>query len=148
MVEVSTEPLHIKTKEIIASKGNAPWYERVLNDGRNVAGLICDAPGSTNDAHFHPDFNEWWVVLQGELEFEIGDYPVVRAARGDVVRSPVGTRHLIRTVGSEQSVRLHVSMIGSNHENRKERSSNLEAFPDQKLPPNPANRGNVAAATG
>ena len=136
MVQVSAEPVHVKTSEIIAGKGNGPWYEQVLNDGRNVAGLICDPPGGSNDDHFHPDFNEWWVVLKGELEFEIGDYPVVRAAKGDVVMSPAGTRHLIRTVGSEDSVRLHISKIGSDHANKKGRSSQLEAFPEETDPPN------------
>ena len=133
---VSTEPLQIKTGEIIAGKGEGPWYERILNDGRNVAGLICDVPGGRNDHHFHPDFNEWWIVLRGELEFEIGDYPAIRAKKGDAVMSPVGLRHLIRTVGDEPSVRLHVSKIGSNHDNKNERSSQLVPFPDQKEPPN------------
>ena len=54
MVEVSTEPIHIKTGEIIASKGEAPWYERLFVDGRNAAGLICDPPGKSNDDHYHP----------------------------------------------------------------------------------------------
>ena len=136
MVQVSTEPVHIKTGEIIAGRGAGPWYEQVLNDGRNVAGLICDAPGGSNDDHFHPDFNEWWIVLKGETEFEIGDYPVLSASKGDLVVSPAGTRHLIRTVGSEDSVRLHVSKIGSNHDNKKARSSQLVAFPEQTDPPN------------
>ena len=51
MVEVSTEPIHIKTNEIIASKGDAPWYESLFVDGRNAAGLICDPPGKSNDDH-------------------------------------------------------------------------------------------------
>ncbi len=136
VTDVSTEPLHIKTREIIASKGRAPWYERVLNDGRNVAGLICDPPGKSNDDHYHPDFNEFWVILQGQLEFEIGDYQTFTARKGDVVMSPRGLRHLIRTVGAEPSVRLHISKIGSNHDHRKPRGSRLQPLPGQKLPPN------------
>lgn len=136
MVEVSTEPIHIKTNEIIASKGDAPWYERLFVDGRNAAGLICDPPGKSNDDHYHPDFNEFWVILKGELEFEIGDYETFRATKGDVVMSPAGTRHLIRTVGDESSVRLHVSKIGSDHSHKNERSSSLIPLPDQKVPPN------------
>lgn len=135
MVEVSAEPIHVKTSEIIASHNEPHWYEQVLNDGRNIAGLICDSPGGSNDHHFHPDFNEWWIVLQGELEFEIGDYPVIHAKKSDVVMSPAGTRHLIRTVGSGPSVRLHISKIGSNHNNKTERGT-LVPFPDQKEAPN------------
>ena len=32
MAEVSTEPLHIKTSEIIAEKGEGPWYEPLFSD--------------------------------------------------------------------------------------------------------------------
>lgn len=137
MVTVSTEPVHIKTGEIISSHGeDAPWYEQVLNDGRNVVGLIGDKPGGSNDAHYHPDFSEVWIVLKGELEFEIGDYPPIRAQKGDVVMSPAGTRHLIKTVGDETSVRLHISKIGSNHDHKNERASQTVSFPDQTAPPN------------
>jgi quercetin dioxygenase-like cupin family protein len=137
VLEVSMEPLHIKTSEIIDSHGDeAPWYERLFSDGRNVAGLICDRPGGSNDDHYHPDFNEFWVILKGELEFEIGDYPAFHARKGDVVMSPRGLRHLIKTVSSEPSVRLHISKIGSDHSHKKPRSSNIVPFPDQKLPPN------------
>ncbi|HJO82298.1 MAG: cupin domain-containing protein [SAR202 cluster bacterium] len=136
MLEVSTEPLHIKTSEIIDEKGEGPWYESLFTDGRNNVGLICDVPGAVNDHHFHPDFNEFWIVLKGQLEFEIGDYPVVRAGVGDIVLAPQGDRHLIRTVGDESSVRLHVSKIGSNHDSKNDRSPALIPFPDQTEPPN------------
>lgn len=136
MIEVSNEPLLIKTSDIIAERGEGPWYEPVLTDGRNVAGLICDPPGGMNDDHFHPDFNEFWVVLKGELEFEIGDYPVVHARKGDIVMSPAGDRHLIRTIGSDSSVRLHISKIGSDHSHKSKRSAEIKPFPDQTTPPN------------
>ena len=134
--EISTEPLHIRASDVAARHGEPPWAERLLADGRNHGVLICDKPGGSNDAHVHPDFNEWWIVLQGELEWEIGDYPTVHARKGDVVLSPVGTRHLIRTVGTGPSLRLALPKPGSNHDTKGERSSQLKPFPDQKLPPN------------
>ena len=61
MVEVSTEPIHIKTSEIIASKGEAPWYERLFVDGRNAAGLICDPPEKTGRACSPPSCWAYWA---------------------------------------------------------------------------------------
>jgi quercetin dioxygenase-like cupin family protein len=136
MIEVSTEPMHIKTSAIISEKGQGPWYEPLFSDGRNNTGLICDIPGAVNDHHYHPDFSEFWIILKGELEFEIGDYPVIHAQKGDIISAPAGQRHLIRTVGTESSVRLHVSKIGSNHDHKNDRSSETIPFPDQKEPPN------------
>ena len=84
VIEVSTEPVHISTSEVAARHGDAPWAEVLLADGRNLAVLIADNPGGSNDAHVHADFNEWWVVLQSELEWEIGNYPTIHAKKGDV----------------------------------------------------------------
>ena len=136
MLPISTEPMQIRTSKIIDSKGDGPWYEALFSDGRNNVGLICDTPGSVNDDHYHPDFNEFWIILKGELEFEIGDLPTIHAHKGDVVLAPAGERHLIRTIGNESSVRLHVSKIGSDHASRKDRGNQTAPYPTQKEPPN------------
>jgi quercetin dioxygenase-like cupin family protein len=134
---VSTEPRHIRVSEIVERHGEPPWSEWLFTDGRNSVSLICDAPGLENDAHLHPDFNEWWIVLQGEFIWEIGDYPPLRARAGDVVICPRKLRHSIKTVGTETSLRLAVSKRGSNHDNKGERSNILKpAPPDQSEPPN------------
>ena len=90
MLPISTEPMQIRTSKIIDSKGDGPWYEALFSDGRNNVGLICDTPGSVNDDHYHPDFNEFWIILKGSLEYEIGDFPTIHAHKGDVVLAPAG----------------------------------------------------------
>ena len=133
---ISTQPLHIRVSDVVAKHGDPPWAERILHDGRNDAVLICDVPGAENDPHVHPDFVEWWIVLQGEMVWEIGDYPPVRATKGDVVMAPKGQRHAIKTVGTENSLRLGVTMPGSNHDVKARRSNILKPFPKQDGPPN------------
>lgn len=133
---VSTEPQHIRISDIAAKHGPPPWSEWLFTDGRNNVGLICDAPGMANDAHIHKDFNEWWIVFQGEIIWEIGDYPPIRARAGDVVVCPRRLRHSIKTVGAEPSLRLYINAPWSNHEVRGERSSILQPFPNITEPPN------------
>ena len=130
----SAEPKHISLSEIVARHGEPPWAEALFTDGRNNAVLICNAPGQENDAHAHPDFNEWWVVLQGELLWEIGDYAPVRAKKGDVVMAAKGRRHAIRTVGSENSLRLGVTHPESNHDSKGARSNILRPMPQDDVP--------------
>ena len=133
---VSTEPQLIRISEVVARHGEPPWSEWLFNDGRNDVVLTCDAPGLENDPHLHPDFNENWIVFQGELIWEIGDYPQVRARAGDMVICPRGLRHSIKTVGTEPSLRLAISKPGSNHDSKGERSNILKPAPDQSEPPN------------
>lgn len=135
VIEVSSEPVHISTSEVAARHGDAPWSEVLLNDGRNLAVLIANNPGEANDAHVHPDFNEWWIVMQGELIWEVGDYPPIHAKKGDVVISPAGTRHSIKTVGTEMSLRMGITNPEGNHDTKGERGTEVP-FPDQSNPPN------------
>ncbi len=132
--KVTTGPIHISTQEVMARHGKPPWSERLLEDGRNYAVLICNDPGQSNDAHVHPDFNEWWIVMKGELIWEIADYPPIHAKKGDIIFSPAGTRHFITTVGSESSLRLGVTKPGSDHSVKGQRGAQVKPFPPQKLP--------------
>ena len=133
---VPTEPLHVRVGDVTSRRGKPPWSEMLLADGRNLAVLICNEPGQTNDAHVHPDFNEWWIVLKGELVWEIGDYEPVRAGKGDVVFCPAGLRHHIRTEGDESSLRLGITKPGSSHDDKGHRGTEILPLPDRKLPPN------------
>ena len=82
-------------------------------------------PGESNEAHWHEDFDEWWMVLEGDIDFEIG-YPAgkhteyqeiitIHAKRGDLVFCPKGLRHHIRTVGTTTSYRLAVATPTAPH---------------------------------
>ena len=133
---VASEPVHIRISDVVERHGEPPWAERLLSDGRNDAVLICNGPGQENDAHIHPDFVEWWIVLAGELVWEIGDYPPIRAKKGDVVMAPRRHRHGIRTIGTENSLRLGITKPDSNHDTRGARSNILKPLPEQDGPPN------------
>ena len=133
---IPTEPLHVRVGDVTSRRGKPPWSEMLLADGRNLAVLICNAPRQTNDAHVHPDFNEWWIVLKGELVWEIGDYEPVHAGKGDVIFCPAGLRHHIRTEGDESSLRLGITKPGSSHDDKGHRGTEILPLPDRKLPPN------------
>ena len=124
-----------RVKDVLEANGPPPWSQKVIDDGRNNVTLIASGPGHSNDAHVHPDFNEWWLVMRGELEWEVGDYPPLQARVGDIVISPAGTRHLITTVSDHTSLRLAVSKYGSNHDTKGERGS-VTPFPPETSPPN------------
>ena len=103
-LNISTEPLHIQTLKIADHKGNSPWTESLLIDEQSSLALRADLPGGQGgsvDNHIHHDFVEWWIVLEGELKFEIGDYPPIIARQNDIITSPLGTHHLITTAGTK-----------------------------------------------
>ncbi|MGH2542095.1 MAG: cupin domain-containing protein, partial [Ardenticatenaceae bacterium] len=66
--------------------------------------------------HWHPDFDEWWTILKGELTWNLGEKrPLYEVKEGDIMFVPRGLRHLITCVGSESSLRLAITNSESLH---------------------------------
>ena len=87
---------------------DSSWCHRVINTDSNSATLISQMPGEGNRRHYHPDWNEWWYIVQGEWEWEIdGEMHIVR--QDDFVFIPKGVVHKITATGEGLSTRLAVS---------------------------------------
>lgn len=99
----------VNLREIIETNPrDTSWCHRVVNTENNSATLIAQMPGEGNRRHYHPDWNEWWYIIDGEWKWEIeGKESVVR--KGDFVFIPKGVVHKITSAGPEQSIRLAVS---------------------------------------
>ena len=63
------------------------------------------APGASFPAHKHPG-EEIIYVLEGVLEYQVGDQPPVTLEAGDVLFVPAGTFHSARNVGSARGSEL------------------------------------------
>jgi len=84
------------------------WSHRVVNTESNSATLIHQQPGEGNRRHYHPDWNEWWYIVDGEWEWEIaGETKIVK--KDDVVFIPKGVVHKITAAGDSPAIRLAVS---------------------------------------
>src|SRR2546430_7580285 len=57
--------------EVVAQMGPPPWSKRIIADERQLVTLIASAPGGGNRPHWHREFDEWWVVLAGRLQWEL-----------------------------------------------------------------------------
>lgn len=88
--------------------GEASWSARVIYTDSMSAVLIHQNPGEGNRKHYHENDDEWWVVMQGEIEWELEGKGVVRAKKDDIVFVPRGVIHTIRAVGDIPSIRLAI----------------------------------------
>ena len=107
--------LHTTIADVMAQMGQPPWSRRIIADERQLVTLIASPPGGGNRPHWHRDFDEWWVVLAGRLEWELTGGIVLQARKDDIVWVPRGTVHHIRNVGDELSLRLAVAMSPAMH---------------------------------
>ncbi|MGH7332525.1 MAG: cupin domain-containing protein [Candidatus Rokuibacteriota bacterium] len=107
--------LHTRIADVVRQMGSPPWSKRLIADERQLVTLIASAPGGGNRPHWHREFDEWWMVLAGHLEWELTGGTIVRAIKDDLVWVPRGTVHHIRNVGHDLSLRLAVAMPPAMH---------------------------------
>lgn len=104
-------------KEIMGRHGQGEqWAERLIEDGRNRAVWISGPPGTPPDPHIHPDFNEWWIALDGRTQWQIGQYEPVLSEWGDIIMAPAGFSHDIQPKEGVQAIRFGVTHPDGNHD--------------------------------
>ena len=101
--------LVVNLDEILSSNDETKsWSKRLVNTENNSATLIHQQPGEGNREHYHPNWNEWWYIVQGEWDWMI-EGEVTRVKQGDVVFIPKQKVHKITAAGDKPAVRLAVS---------------------------------------
>ena len=78
-------------------------------DGENLWVETWIEPGGGLPAHWHPNQEEVWTVLDGEVRFQLGDDKrIIGPQDGDMVVEP-GTKHAIESVTDRDAhMRCHV----------------------------------------
>lgn len=104
----------VNARDIMDNTEANSWMRRVVNSESNSACIITQQPGQGNRLHFHPSWNEWWYILQGEWDFEIAG-TVNRVVKDDIVFIPKNTWHKITAAGNGPASRLAVSRADVKH---------------------------------
>lgn len=101
--EVVHVPDILKSKRLFKS-----WSKRIINTDSNSATLIQQLPGEGNRRHYHPNWNEWWYIIDGDWEWEV-EGEIKKVSKGDVVLIEKNKKHKITAVGTKPAIRLAVS---------------------------------------
>ena len=105
----------VNLDEILAEKPiRSSWSKRVIDTDSNSMTVIAQMPGEGNRRHYHPDWNEWWYIVQGEWEWEIeGEKKRIKA--GDIVMMEKCRVHKITAIGDKMAIRMAVSRADVEH---------------------------------
>ena len=90
------------------------WSYTVVNSPSNSATLICQLPGEGNRLHHHPDWDEWWYIIEGEWEWLV-DGVVKTIVKNDLVFIERNRQHKITAKGEKVAIRLAVSRYDVDH---------------------------------
>lgn len=113
LCDYNKEVAHVD--EIIAKNGrSSSWSHTLVNSMSTCSTLIAQMPGEGNRMHYHPDWDEWWYIIEGEWEWLIEDKPK-KIVKGDVVFIHRNRKHKITAVGESMAIRLAVSRADVDH---------------------------------
>ncbi|MFS2005108.1 cupin domain-containing protein [Duganella sp. CT11-25] len=99
-------------KAAVAGIGRTEALRHDFGDaGREVVQVRVDfAPGASFPKHTHPG-EEIAYVLEGAVEYQLGDQPPVMLKAGDALFIPAGAVHSARNLGSVHAAELATYVI-------------------------------------
>lgn len=118
LYDVNHESINIEQIYQEMGKGKS-WSRRVIDTENNSMTVISQLPGEGNRMHHHPDWNEWWYILDGEWEWNI-EGQIKKISKGDIVFMQKGREHKITAIGNQAAVRMAVSRSDVAHVYRNE----------------------------
>ncbi len=97
-------------KDIVQGGGKGGGF---VKDDHTWANVIrapgVPTPPPTSLGHFHENFAEFWVVMEGKLEFLIEGEPLITANVGDIVFAPEERWHRALSAGTGMGTRLAIT---------------------------------------
>ena len=118
------KPIHRIAELQKKHAGHADWSEVIVDDEMLHAEYISSAPGASVSKRFHPDTRAWWVVMDGDIRFEIENQQPFVAHKGSIVQVPKQTMFSFETTGDKPSLRFEVNVTGAT-----------TLYPDSAEPP-------------
>lgn len=95
------------------NQGRTTWREPVINDGNSVSFMVQEPPGTRHERRMYPDSASWFVVLDGQIRFEVEKadrtFEVIDATRGSYVFVPERLLHSLEVVGNAPALRYEVT---------------------------------------
>ncbi|MEZ5355360.1 MAG: cupin domain-containing protein [Bryobacteraceae bacterium] len=105
---------HTKLKEVKAKHaGHKSWRDVVVDDGVLHSEYVQAAPGEGVKRALHPDTRAWWVVLSGEVQFDIETVEPFTARKGSMVQVPMQTFFSWRVTGTDPAVMFETNIAGA-----------------------------------
>nr|WP_298723007.1 cupin domain-containing protein [uncultured Steroidobacter sp.] len=97
-------------KEVVNANGRGGPF---VKDDKTFANMIRGPgqppPPATNLGHFHVGYSEFWLILEGKIDYQIEGVPFFTAEAGDVVYAPQGRWHRASFGGTGMATRLAIN---------------------------------------
>jgi mannose-6-phosphate isomerase-like protein (cupin superfamily) len=105
---------HTKLADLKAKhRGQSDWRELIVNDEHLRSEYVSMSPGKNTPRALHPDTRSWWVVMEGEVQFDVeGEQPFV-ARKGSMVQVPLARLFSFQVVGNTPALIFETNIAGA-----------------------------------
>ena len=93
--------------------GQQGWRELVIDDNMLRSEYIQAAPGTKVKRAMHPDTRTWWVVMAGEVSFDIETVTPFVARQGSMVQCPMQTFFSWEVKGGQPALIYETNIAGA-----------------------------------
>ena len=101
-------------KDLKASHaGQAEWRQTIVDDDYLRSGYIQLKAGRKTPRMLHPDTRAWWVVMEGEVRFEIEKQEPFTAKKGSMVQVPFATLYTMEVLADKPAVVFETNVAGA-----------------------------------
>lgn len=90
-------------------KGDFAFVKDTENFMNIIRGHGVPTPQDTNKGHFHIDYNEFWFIAEGKIDYLMEGMKVFTAEPGDVVYAPQGRWHRASFGGDTMDTRIAIN---------------------------------------
>lgn len=107
------KPITRKSELLARHKGETTWREPIVRDDHIWCDYVMSPQGSKITRRLHPDTREWWVVVDGQIRYDIeGQEPFI-ASKGAMVQVPMQTIYGMETVGDRPALRFECNIANA-----------------------------------
>lgn len=96
-----TQANFIRPLDYAQNRPDKAFKYTFLESERMLVGLNCLLPGQHQHLHDHPTQDKFYLVLEGEGEFTVGE-STQRCTRGELILAPAGVPHGVENHGPER----------------------------------------------
>ncbi|MBV6434571.1 MAG: hypothetical protein IANPNBLG_04830 [Bryobacteraceae bacterium] len=105
---------HTKLSDLLANhKGQKSWRQVIVNDKDLKSEYIYAQPGFRHPRALHPDTRAWWVILEGEVRFDIETIDPFTARKDAMVQVPMQTLFSYEVVGNAPALIFETNIAGA-----------------------------------
>jgi mannose-6-phosphate isomerase-like protein (cupin superfamily) len=105
---------HTKLADLKAKHaGKQEWRELIVDDEHLRSEYILAKPGTKTPRALHPDTCAWWVVMEGEVRFDIETVEPFVARKGSMVQAPMATFFSYEVIGDKPALIFETNIAGA-----------------------------------